>query len=156
MTALYNAIRRGSRLWGDKTGVAGIELALAAPMLVLLMTAGYDFGMMFYEQHRLTAAARAGVQYGIQSSSTWTDTTDITAAVRADANDTAASLTVTPTTCTCPGGTSPCSTATACSGSAVSGTYVMVTVTESYSTVIHYPFIGTPITIKGQALIRVE
>jgi Flp pilus assembly protein TadG len=156
MTALHRAIGRGRRLWQDNTGVAGIELALAAPMLVLLMTAGYDFGMILYEQHRLTSAARAGVQYGIQSSSTWTDTTDIAAAVRADANDTSDSLTVTPTTCTCPGGTNPCSTATTCSGSAVSGTYVKVTVTESYATVITYPFIGSPVTITGQALIRVE
>jgi Flp pilus assembly protein TadG len=156
MTALYKAIGRGRRLWNDKAGVAGIELALAAPMLVLLMTAGYDFGMMLFEQHRLTAAARAGVQYGIQSSSTWTDTTDITAAVRADAGDTTSSLTVTPTTCTCPGGTSPCSTAAACSGSAVSGTYVKVTVSESYTTLVTYPFLGSPVTITGQALIRIE
>jgi Flp pilus assembly protein TadG len=148
--------RRGFRKRLGISGTAGIEFGLAVPMLVLLTTGSYDFGSALYQENRLIAAARAGVQYGIQSSSTWTDTTDITTAVRNDAGDATDSLTVTATTCTCPGGTSPCSTATACSGSTVSGTYVKVVVTESYSTLVSYPFITSPFTISGQALVRVE
>nr|QOL00416.1 hypothetical protein [uncultured organism] len=145
--------------WFGRMGVsgsAGIELALAAPLLALLITAGFDFGRALYEQHRLVAAARAGVQYAMQSTTDWTDTTDITAAVRADAGDTANSLTVTPSTCTCPGGNSPCSTSTTCSGSTIAGTYVKVVVSESYSTVVSYPFVTSPFTISGQALVRVQ
>ncbi len=133
-----------------------MELALAAPMLVLLMTAGYDFGSAFYEQQRVTAAARAGVQYAIQSQAKWTDTTDITAAVRADAGDTANILTVSSGTCTCPSGTSQCNTTSACTGSTVSGTYVQVTVSESFSTLVQYPFITSPFTISNEVMVRVE
>ncbi len=156
MTGKKQTIWRGLRKRLGISGTAGIELGLTMPMLVLLTTGSYDFGSALYQQHRLIAAARAGVQYGIQSSSTWTDTADITTAARNDAGDTTNSLTVTATTCTCPGGTSPCSTATACSGSTVAGTYVNVVVTESYSTLVSYPFITSPFTISGQALVRVE
>jgi Flp pilus assembly protein TadG len=149
-------MRRGFRFWRNTSATAGIELALAAPMLILLVTGGYDFGSALYEQHRLTAAARAGVQYAIQSNTTWTDTTDITTAVRADAGDTANSLTVSSETCTCPTGGTTCSASAACTGSAVSGTYVKVVVTESYSTVVNYPGVGSPFTITGQAIFRVQ
>jgi len=148
-----SAPKRG-RLGAD--GAAAVELALIAPVLALLMTGGFDFGHALYEQHRLAAAARAGVQYAMQSNTAWTDTTNITAAARADADDTANSLTVTPTTCTCPGGNPQCSTATACTGSTVSGTYVKVTVSESYSTLVTYPFVASPLSLSSSALVRVQ
>jgi Flp pilus assembly protein TadG len=143
-------------LVSDSSGVAAIELALMAPFLVLLMTAGFDFGRALYEQHRLAGAARAGVQYAIRSSSTWTDSTNIIAAVRSDANDTANALTVSTSQCTCPSGTTKCSTAATCTGSAISGTYVQVTVAESYATVVTYPFVTTPLSLSSKAIIRVQ
>ena len=140
-----------------ESGVAAIEMALATPILLLMVTGSFDFGRVLYQEHRLEAAARAGTQYAMQSSSTWSDTTNITAAVRADANDTAAkSLTVTSSVCTCPTGTSACSTSTNCTGSTVAGTYVKVTVSTSYATLVHYPFVTSPISLSGRSLIRVQ
>jgi Flp pilus assembly protein TadG len=140
-----------------ESGIAAIELALATPVLLLMVTGSYDFGRVLYQEHRLVAAARAGTQYAMQSSTTWSDTTNITAAVRADANDTVAkSLTVTPSVCTCPTGTTVCSTGTSCSGSTSAGTYVKVTVSMSYSTLVHYPFVSSPISLSGRSLIRVQ
>jgi Flp pilus assembly protein TadG len=140
---------------GD-AGIAGVELALATPMLALLMTGGFDFGRAIYEQHRLAAAAEAGVQYATALSANLTNSTGIVAAARADANDTASSLTVTTNQCTCPGGTPQCSTATTCTGSTVSGTYVQVAVSESITTLVSYPFISSPMTISGVAMMRVQ
>src|SRR5262249_706769 len=138
-------------------GVAAIEMALATPILLLMVTGSFDFGRILYQEHRLTAAARAGTQYAMQSSSTRTDTANITAAVRADANDTTAkSLTGPSSVCTCPNGTTVCSTGANCSGSTVAGTYVKVTVSMSYSTLVHYPFIASPISLSGRSLIRVQ
>jgi Flp pilus assembly protein TadG len=140
-----------------ESGVAALELALATPVLLLMVTGSADFGRILYQEHRLAAAARAGTQYAMQSSSTWIDTTNITAAVRADANDTTAqSLTVTSSVCTCPNGTAVCSTGTNCSGSTIAGTYVKVTVSTSYSTLLRYPFIARPISLSGRSLIRVQ
>jgi len=139
-----------------EAGIAGVELALATPMLALLMTGGFDFGRAIYEQHRLAAAAQAGVQYATALTANETNSSGIIAAARADANDTSNSLTVTTNQCTCPGGTPQCSTATTCTGSTVTGTYVKVAVSESFSTVITYPFVSSPFTVSGVAMMRVQ
>jgi Flp pilus assembly protein TadG len=139
-----------------EAGIAGVELALATPMLALLMTGGFDFGRAIYEQHRLAAAAEAGVQYATAIATNLTNTSGIVAAARSDAGDTSNSLTVTTNQCTCPTGTPLCSTATTCSGSTVTGTYVKVAVSESLTTLINYPFLSSPLTVSGQAMVRVQ
>jgi len=146
--------RRKARL--GEAGIAGVELALALPMLILLMVGGFDFGRAIYEQNRLAAAAQAGVQYATESSSNWTSTSNIVAAARNDAGDTTNSLTVATGECTCPSGTNLCSAASTCTASAVAGTYVRVSVSESYSTLMNYPFMTSPITLTGQSTVRVQ
>jgi Flp pilus assembly protein TadG len=150
---IVNWLRR--RTLGD-AGIAGVELALATPMLALLMAGGFDFGRAIYEQHRLAAAAEAGIQYAMASSSNLSNSSGITAAVRADANDTTNSLTVTSGQCTCPTGSTLCSTSSTCTGSTVSGTYQRVTVSESYSTIMSYGFVSNPFTLTGQSTVRVQ
>jgi Flp pilus assembly protein TadG len=144
------------RFSAAERGVAGIELALATPMLVLILTGGFDSGRAVYEQNRLASAAQAGAQYAIQSQSNWTNTTAIIAEARADAGDTSNSLSIGASQCTCPTGTTVCSTSTTCTGSTVSGTYVKVTVAESYATLVTYPFMSNPLNLSSQALIRVQ
>lgn len=144
------------RFWRDTGGNAALEFALTAPMLALLATAAMDFTRAGYEQHRLSAAARAGTTYAIQGSSDWTASTGIIAAARADAGDTAAALSVTTSECSCPSSTSPCSTAASCTGSDVAGTYVKVSVSETYTTLVKYPFFARNFTILGQSLVRVQ
>jgi Flp pilus assembly protein TadG len=139
-----------------EAGIAGLELALATPMLVLLMTGGFDFGHAIYEQNRLAAAARAGVQYAVQNSGSWTSTANIVAAVRNDAGDTTNSLTVVTNKCTCPSGATLCAVTAACTGSTTAGTYVKVSVSESYATLVNYPFLTSPLNLSSQAMIRVQ
>jgi Flp pilus assembly protein TadG len=147
-------LRRRLRLGED--GIAGVELALATPMLALLMAGGVDFGRAIYEQHRLAAAAQAGVQYATASVSNLTNTNGIVAAARADASDTTSSLNVTTGQCTCPTGAALCSTAATCTGSTVAGTYQKVTVTESYATIMTYGFVSNPFTITGLSMVRTQ
>jgi len=144
------------RLHLGDAGIAGVELALATPMLALLMAGGVDFGRALYEQHRLAAAAQAGIQYATASVSNLTNSSGIIAAARADASDTTSSLTVTTGQCTCPTGATLCSTSTTCTGSTVLGTYQKVTVTESYSTIMSYGFVSNPFNITAQSLVRVQ
>jgi len=144
------------RLARDQSGIAGMELALATPMLALLMCGGFDFGRAIYEQHRLTTAAEAGIQFATAVSGNLTNSSGIIAAARADASDTTSSLTVTTGSCTCPTGTTLCSTATTCTGSTVTGTYQKVTVSESYSTVMTYGFVSNPFTLTAQSMVRVQ
>jgi Flp pilus assembly protein TadG len=158
LRAILASMRRlPARFADDARGTAAIELALLAPFLALMTTGGFDFGRALYEQHRLTSAARAGIQYAIQSSSNWTNSTGIVAAARADANDTTAqALTISTGQCTCPGGSTKCAATSICTGSTVSGTYVQVTVSESYATLVSYPFVTTPLSLSSQAIVRVQ
>src|SRR5277367_5074909 len=144
------------RLALGEAGIAGVELALATPMLALMMTGGFDFGRAIYEQHRLAAAAQAGVQYATALTANLANSSGIVQAARNDAGDTTNSLTVATSQCTCPGGTPQCSTATTCTDSTVSGTYVKVAVSESLSTLITYPFVSSPFTVSGVAMTRVQ
>jgi Flp pilus assembly protein TadG len=153
IVAPFARIRR--RRLGE-SGVAAMEFALATPVLALMMTGGFDFGRALYEQNRLASAASAGVQYASQNVASWTNTTGIVAAVRSDAGDTTNSLTVTAGECTCPTGTALCSTAATCTGSTVAGTYVKVAVSESYATLVNYPFLTGPIPLSAQSMIRVQ
>jgi Flp pilus assembly protein TadG len=144
------------RFRAAQRGVAGIELALATPMLLLMLTGGFDSGRAIYEQNRLASAAQAGVQYAVQSQSNWTNTTAIVAEARADAGDTSNSLSIAASQCTCPTGAALCSASATCTGSTVSGTYVKVTVAESYATLVTYPFMSNPLNLSSQAIIRVQ
>jgi Flp pilus assembly protein TadG len=52
------------RTAGSDSGNALVELAVALPMLVLLMVGTIDFARVFYLAIELTNAARAGAMYG--------------------------------------------------------------------------------------------
>jgi len=140
----------------DARGTASIELALLAPALVYLMTAGWDFGNALYQQERLVSAARAGAQFGIQSTADSTNYTGMVQAARNDANDTTNSLTVTAQeSCICPsGGAISCSST--CSGNVAPWAYDKVTASESYSTFGRYPFVADPIPLTAAAMLRFQ
>jgi Flp pilus assembly protein TadG len=52
---------------GSETGAAFIELAVAVPVLVVLLAGVGDFARIFYYSIELSNAARAGAQYGAAS-----------------------------------------------------------------------------------------
>jgi Flp pilus assembly protein TadG len=137
-------------------GTATIELALVAPILLLLMAGGWDFGNMALQHERLENAARAGVAYGVQSTTAATDYNGMIQAARNDANDTAGSLGVTATqVCACPGGAAAACTAT-CPGNVPLWVYVQVGVTEPYTTQFPWPFLSNPTTLSSQVAMRVQ
>ncbi len=58
-------LRAGARLKCDKRGVAALEMAAVAPVLLLLMVAGIDFGRAISQRIELNHAVRAGAQYAV-------------------------------------------------------------------------------------------
>lgn len=66
--------------WRDQRGVAALELAVAAPLLILLLFAIIDFGRAIDQNIRLETAARSGAQYALSFPE---DLIGITAAVNA-------------------------------------------------------------------------
>jgi Flp pilus assembly protein TadG len=47
-------------------GSAAVEFAIVLPILLILLAGFFDFGWLFYWQHTVTNASRAGARYAIQ------------------------------------------------------------------------------------------
>ena len=54
------------RLKGEHGAVA-VEFGLCLPVLLLLLVGLFEFGWLFYWQHTVTNASRAGARYGVQA-----------------------------------------------------------------------------------------
>jgi Flp pilus assembly protein TadG len=94
-------------------GQSVVELALATPVLVLLLLGAADFGRLFYVWIGVNSAAQAGAQYGSQNVITAANSAGMQLAATTDGAN-ISGLTATASQCTCVSGTS----VTVCSGSA--------------------------------------
>lgn len=138
-----------------RRGQAAVELAVAIPVLVLLLLAGMDYGRVFYMSIGVNNAARAGAQYGSQTVITAADATGMIAAAKADASN-LSTLTATASQCTCITST----TVTACPSSyctnAPQATFVEVDTQGVFQTIVSYPGIPNSTTISGKAIMQVQ
>jgi Flp pilus assembly protein TadG len=140
-----------------KRGQAAVELALVSPVLGILLVGTADFARAFYFNQEVVAAARAGAQYGSQSVATAVDTSGIRAAALANGIN-VPGLSASSSVCTCqspvPTGESACTTAY-CNGANSSATYVSVTTTATFRTLVHYPGIPQTTAMTGSAIMQV-
>ena len=158
-------------------GQTAVEIAIAAPILSVLLIICSDFARIFYTSVEVNNAARAGAQYASQTTSTASNTSNIALAAEAGApNLSLTSSNVTSSECTCvspaPSGMTECASnyCTDSGGDSSNGnigaTYVTVTVTKafnstfnlaSFSNVIH-GFGSQPSswTLTGSAIVQVS
>jgi Flp pilus assembly protein TadG len=153
---LAQVVNRGifSRFWGN--GQSAVELAVAVPVLVLLLLAGADFARLFYTYTAVENAARAGAQYGSQSVITAADGNGMIAAANADGSN-VTGLTVNANQCTCESSTSSVASCSAnyCSDNS-QATYVVVNTQAPFHTIVSYPGIPSSLTLSGQAVMQVQ
>ncbi|MGB7189961.1 MAG: TadE/TadG family type IV pilus assembly protein [Acidobacteriaceae bacterium] len=156
-----------------------VELALALPLLCLLLIGSVELGRMAYASIEVSNAARAAVAYGSQNPTTAALSADMATAATLDAADltsmgatlatnateacvcdnvdSSGNVTSTPIT-VCAG---PASTALIqCPLVAASGTntivhYVQATTSATVNTIFNYPGIPTSFTLHGYAQMRV-
>src|SRR4051794_2896685 len=69
-----------SRIRRQERGAALVELALATPLLLVLIVGVVDFARVFYLGMQVTDAARAGAQWGSSSANIFSPTATQTAA----------------------------------------------------------------------------
>ena len=136
-------------------GSSLLELALVLPVLCLMLVGTADFGQAYYLNIEVSRAAYAGAIYGSQTPA---DTSGMRAAAVADAADvpgfSTSNVTVT-TGCECSDGSSAstnCSVTPSCSANAV--TFVQVNTSFSYQSMLPYPGIPSPLTLKGLSRMR--
>ena len=127
-------------------------------MLALLLIGGADFARAFYFNQEVVAAARAGAQYGSQTVSTAADTTGIRAAALANGTN-VPGLSATSSFCTCqspvPTGQTACASGY-CNGANSQATYVTVTTTATFTTLVNYPGIPRTTNMSGKAVMQVQ
>ena len=173
-----------NKLCADR-GSAFIELAIALPLISLVLIGAAELGRIAYFAIEVSDAARAGVAYGAQRLAYAEDTGSlasgindgIAVAAMDDASDLSNMTTTSNDACVCEsvttstgaitttpisvcGGTSS-TAATQCPPSTTSGVvtdvanYVQVNTAATVTTMFHYPGIPSSFTLHGFAAMRV-
>ena len=175
---VFPAMKR--RLRGDR-GSAFVELGLLAPLFVLMLIAGAEFGRMAYAAIEVSNAARAGVAYGAQNHATATQTGTIASGTNdaidqtavneasniSDVTATSSTSCICQTVNTATGAVTTtsisCGTAgTTCGESTTSGKvnivveYVQVNTQAQVKTMFRYPGIPRSFSLNGFAQMRVQ
>lgn len=160
--------RKPSRVHRPPTAGQGlVEMVILLPLLLILLLGIIDFCRVFYAAIAVTQAARAGAQYGAQSTAKAADFTGIqNAATNGAPNLGPTPIVVLPTPpryCLCPGATSPDFTCSPCpTPGTAPNVYVTVTAQYTFNTfapyVPVYPFVGLPNTVdlRRTAIMRVQ
>lgn len=144
------------RLARSESGTSLLELAILAPVLIFLLIGIIEIGRYMYFAVLAANAARAGVQYGAQNTTTALDKTGMQnyatldgqslSGLSASAQCYVSSnnvVTVCPT---------PPTTATPAPGATY---YVEVDTTGQFNSLLKYPGIPQAVTVKGKAYMQV-
>ncbi|MEQ1726810.1 MAG: TadE family protein [Vicinamibacterales bacterium] len=146
----------------SERGAALVELAVALPLLLLIMVGTIDFGRAFRTAMIVTNAARTGAQFGSQTPVNATNTAGM--ATTANAVLTANGLGATPvptasTLCQCASNSGVFTNAANCSDPCTGGHLVVsvtVTATRTFSLIQPFPGIPSSVTITRGATARAQ
>lgn len=144
-------------LIADRRGVAALELALLAPVLLLLLMGIFDVGQLTYTSMQVTAAAHAGAQYVYANgcSSTQGISTAVTSAtpLAVSANPSP----VCPVYYCANGSALASSTSGAtCPSGEVAGTYATVSAQAPFTPIAPWAGLVFPATLSASSVIRYQ
>jgi Flp pilus assembly protein TadG len=165
MTPITASNRRRGRIYRlicrmttrGETGGAIVELALIVPVFTALMLGASEFATLEYAAIETSNAARAGVAYGSQSSTTASDSNGMQSAAINDGYN-IAGLTATAKqfwSCSNAPSTQASSPPTCTTGNHVLN-YVQVQTSATITPAIHVPGLATSYTVHGLAIMRVQ
>lgn len=155
-------VRRTRTAIRSDAGDSLVELALLLPILTMLLVGTVDLGRLAYMSIEVSNAARAGVQYGQQNSSTWSDTNGMQTAATNDAPDLVGAnngnlTAVASYWCQCSDGTSVtpnCFPSTPSCATTHRVNYVKVVTTANYKAWFPCPGIPSTTNLSSQAVMR--
>jgi len=137
-------------------GNAAVELALTAPLLLLLLVGAADFGRVFYHAVTLANAAATGAFYGAQNNVLSGHFQDAEQVAKNDAKDLGTITAQGGRFCDCPNGTKVDCVTGSCPSYGAPRVYVSVKTSESFSPLVKYPAIPNPVTVGRTAYMRVQ
>jgi hypothetical protein len=148
VAASQNCVRDGG-------GIAAIEFAVIAPVLVLMFMCLTDLGLGISAKMQVDNAAQYGAQYALANGY---NASAIISAVKNSSDMTP--LTVTSTLiCGCPGanGVLPrLSCGVACPDGSMPGSFAHVSVTHTYVTLLPYPVLPSSFNLASQSTVRLQ
>jgi Flp pilus assembly protein TadG len=146
-----------SRGWRSDRGASAVELALALPLLAVVLLGTIDFGRLFYHAMAVTHAARAGAQYGSQSVGRAADHPGMQNAATTAAGDLGGGFSATATHfCTCYVPTTETSIGCTATCAGERRVYTQVTGTATFSTLVNYPGIPASVPITRIVQMRAQ
>ena|SRR5690242_10673897 len=141
---------RGSAAHGQSM----VELAMALPLLLLLLLAAVEMGRIYYAYLTADDAARAGVEYGAQNLATASDLSGMQNTALNNAKDVQGMSASASQWCECGNGSRmACGDAMCASGT--ESVYVEVDTQMQFHTLLTYPGMASSLHIAGHAIRRV-
>lgn len=138
------------------SGVAAIELALVAPILVLLAVSTIDLGLAFYRKMQVQNAVHAGVAYAMLHGFTPSEITDAVTGATSYSGIRATPAPAQSCGCASAGGIAPAACGATCSGGVPAGTYVTVYAQAAHDTLVSYPILAQTYTFSAQSTVRIK
>ena len=129
-----------------------VELALVIPICLLLLAGAIDLGQAFYVATQVTAAAHAGVIYGVENPS---DISGMESAAKRDAASLSGVSASASYGCECSDGSSviaSCGSTPSCTYNFVN--YVDVIASVRYVPAVEYPWMPPSLTFAREARMR--
>jgi len=144
----------------NEKGVAAVEFALIAPILMMILIGIIDFGMYINQKMHLENTARAAAEYvmkGGDEADVQSNVINVTDRLKVeneeDLNVEMENL------CECDSGVKiSCSAASVCSssGTGYKRRFFTVRINMNYSTIFPYPGFPSSMTLSGHARLQVE
>jgi len=142
-------------LW-DTKAVAAIEFAILGGVLCVLLIVATDLGFGFYSDMQVQTSAQSGAEYAVVHGF---DATAVSNAVTSATSSSGITASPAPSTfCGCPStqGVTTVSCNSTCSDGTNAGTYVTVTATKTYTTLIPYPSLPASYTLTATSTVRIQ
>jgi hypothetical protein len=143
------------RLIADRAGASAAELALAFPLLMLLLMPAIDLALGFRAQMRLTAAASRAAELATGTGRVFDDYEFLKAEAQASAGDNSATASIT-NGLECNDRIQSSSIAM-CPGGEHFARYLRISVQDNYVPLFNYGgFIGPSVALEGAVTVRVQ
>ena len=140
----------------SQSGVAAIEMAVATPLIILMLMGTIDFGRVYYTAVTVSNAARAGVSYGALDPSHADNLEKMEEVAESEARNISPDKVVAENFCECKdGSTADCEDDDSCKDGSMR-VFVKVTVQKTFKTIVGYPGIPETVTLTRDAIMRAE
>lgn len=146
-----------NRLSQGQRGSAIVELAIAIPVLILLVIGVADFGRMFLTGITVANAARATAEYAtLTVENSAKDSSVLNQIGRDDAADIGGVLVTSERFCRCPNGTTPACDGTCDAPYSAPEIFVKAKAQKTVNLILRYPGIAGTVTFRDSATFRAQ